>query len=87
MYFECSLSTSFHGSSQVIDVIFSYLFADMNYVLASAKDDTVKLLDLRMNQVMSTCRLVLCRIVHLFQVSPFSQNNIINCYYSYCYYF
>ncbi|XP_029186778.2 autophagy-related protein 16-1-like isoform X2 [Acropora millepora] len=28
---------------------------DRNYMLASARDDTVKLLDLRMNQVMSTC--------------------------------
>ncbi|RMX37814.1 hypothetical protein pdam_00020029 [Pocillopora damicornis] len=31
------------------------LSPDMNYMLASARDDTVKLLDLRMNQVMSTC--------------------------------
>jgi len=28
---------------------------DRSYMLASARDDTVKLLDLRMNQVMSTC--------------------------------
>jgi len=31
------------------------LSPDMNCMLASARDDTVKLLDLRMNQVMSTC--------------------------------
>ncbi|XP_068685907.1 autophagy-related protein 16-1-like [Montipora foliosa] len=31
------------------------LSQDMNYMLASARDDTVKLLDLRMNQVMLTC--------------------------------
>ncbi|XP_073255393.1 autophagy-related protein 16-1-like [Porites lutea] len=31
------------------------LTLDLNYMLASARDDTVKLLDLRMNQVISTC--------------------------------
>ena len=37
---------------------------DMNYMLASARDDTIKLLDLRMNQVMLTCRWVTALIRH-----------------------
>lgn len=38
-----------------VSFLFWYFLTDMNYMLASARDDTVKLLDLRMNQVMSTC--------------------------------
>jgi len=40
-------------------LLINYSLTDMNCMLASARDDTVKLLDLRMNQVMSTCRWVL----------------------------
>lgn len=39
----------------------------MNQVLASTRDDTLKVIDLRMSQVVSTCRYVISR-THLIIV-------------------